>query len=489
MSNIKVRFAPSPTGPFHIGGARSALFNYLYAKKVGGTFLLRVEDTDLERSTRESEENIKNALKWLNLNWDEGIDVGGNNGPYRQSERLHIYQEVTDKLLAEGKAYRCFCDEDKLNAEREAQLAKGETPKYTGTCAHLDPAVEAKLLAENKPYTIRLRVPLDEVYAFEDMVRGHISFDSNGIGDFVIVKSDGMPVYNYGVVVDDHMMGVTHVIRAEEHISNTPRQLALFDALGWKRPIFAHISLILGSDRKKMSKRHGATSVDQYKNLGYLSEALVNFLALLGWSPTGEEEIFNHDELIQAFDMEHVAKNPAVFNIEKLNHINSVYIKKLDIEKLYELCLPHLQEAKFASANPDDAEKARLVLLCETLRDYISYGAQIKEEAALFFKKEIVIAEELQEQVKAILAEESFPIVMSEFATAIQNMEEFIPDNITLAIKALIKATKLKGKFVYMPIRIALTGQAHGPELPNVIALLGRETCLQRLKTAHLLLN
>lgn len=266
MSSMKVRFAPSPTGPFHIGGARSALFNWLLARKEKGTFVLRIEDTDLARSTRESEENIKASLQWLGMNWDEGIDVGGNNGPYRQTERLDLYKEVTQRLLDEGKAYECYCTPEELDAVRQDQMDRGETPKYNGHCEHLDEETKAKYIAEGRKPTIRLRVPLNKTYSFDDMVRGHVSFESNGVGDFVIVKSDGIPVYNFAVVMDDHMMGITHVIRAEEHLSNTPRQMAIYEALGWEVPKFGHISLILGKDYKKMSKRHGATSVEHTNN-------------------------------------------------------------------------------------------------------------------------------------------------------------------------------------------------------------------------------
>lgn len=485
---MKVRFAPSPTGPFHIGGARSALFNWLLARKEGGTFLLRIEDTDVERSTRESEENIKEALKWLHINWDEGIDVGGELGPYRQSERLDIYKEVTEQLLREEKAYYCYCSEEELDAERQAQMERGETPKYNGRCRHLSDAEKQAFEAEGRKPVVRFRTPENQVFAFDDMVRGHISFESNGVGDFVIVKSDGMPVYNYCVVIDDHYMEVTHVIRAEEHISNTPRQLAIFEALGWEKPIFGHISLILGKDYKKMSKRHGSTSVEQYKEQGYLSDALVNFLALLGWAPEGEQELFSGEELIEAFSMSRVAKNPAVFDIDKLNWLNFNYMKKLTSDELYTLCLPHLQDAGFASGLPSEDEREKLVLLCETLRDHINYGAQIKDEAALLFRKEVVVEEEHREEIAAVLAEESLDTVITAFANALKAADEITIDTVKAMIKAVMKETKLKGKFVYMPIRIALTGQMHGPELPNIVVLLGKETCIERLDNIQNLL-
>ena len=267
---MRVRFAPSPTGPFHIGGARSALFNWLLARKLNGKLVLRIEDTDRDRSKPEYEENIKAALKWLGIMWDEGVDVEGPYGPYRQMDRLAIYKKYTDQLLAEGKAYYCYCTPEELEAEREALTAKGMMPRYMGKCRNLTPEQKAEYEAQGRKPTIRFRVPEGVDLTFNDMVRGEVHFDSDGIGDFVIVKADGIPTYNYAVVIDDSLMHITHVIRAEEHLSNTPRQLLVYDALGFERPVFGHISLILGKDKKKMSKRHGATSVDQYRQLGYL---------------------------------------------------------------------------------------------------------------------------------------------------------------------------------------------------------------------------
>ena len=319
---VKVRFAPSPTGPFHIGGARSALFNWLYAHHMNGTFLVRIEDTDLKRSTKESEENIKDSLKWLGLNWDEGIDVGGDNGPYRQTERLDIYNAEVKKLIDEGKAYYCYCTEEELEESRKEQIAAGKTPVYDGHCEHLTQGQIDQYKAEGRKPVVRLKVRKDGVFAFDDMVRGHVEFQASGIGDFIIVKSDGIPVYNFAVVIDDAKMGITHVIRAEEHLSNTPRQLAIYEALGYEVPKFGHISLILGADHKKMSKRHGATSVTEYRNMGYLPQAMFNYLALLGWAPQGEQEIFSVDELVKQFSMNRVSSNDAVFDIEKLNWIN-----------------------------------------------------------------------------------------------------------------------------------------------------------------------
>lgn len=475
---VRVRFAPSPTGPFHIGGARSALFNYLVAKHNHGKFVVRIEDTDRKRSTSESEENIKEALKWLGINWDEGIDVGGPNGPYRQTERLDIYKKYTEKLLAEGKAYYCFCTPEELEAEKQAQMAKGETPVYSGKCADLPKETVEQYLKEGRPHVIRIKTPKNETIELDDLVRGHVSFDSNNVGDFVIVKSDGIPVYNYCVVLDDALMHITHVIRAEEHLSNTPRQLVIYKALGFEAPKFAHVSLILGADKKKMSKRHGATSVQQYRDMGYLPDALVNFLALLGWTPDGDQEIFSRDELIEQFTLDRVAKNPAVFDIEKLNWINFHYMKQLDEDQLYAVCLPHLQKAGYASKTPDETEAAWLKSVCAAMREHVQYGAQIVDAAKVFFTDDY--APENEETV-AVLKEETAPSVLKMFRDELAALDDVTPDTVQPLFKKIQKGLKVKGKFVYMPIRVAVTGVMHGPDLNVIVALMGRDKVLQRL--------
>ena len=472
MSDVamRVRFAPSPTGPFHIGGARSALFNWLLARKTGGKLILRIEDTDLERSSRESEENIKNALKWLGIDWDEGIDIGGEYGPYRQTERLPIYAEYTERLLASGKAYRCYCTDQELDAERQKLMAEGQTPRYLGKCRQLTAADEAALLAEGRKPTVRFRVPENQDITFQDAVRGTVSFDSNGIGDYVIVKSDGIPVYNYAVVLDDALMKITHVVRAEEHLSNTPRQILLYQALGLPLPIFGHVSLILGKDRSKMSKRHGATSVEQYKALGYLPEALVNFLALLGWSPVGEQEIFSSAELIELFSLDHVAKNPAVFDIDKLNWINSQYLKRLDLGTLTDMALPHLREAGLIEAELTAERKAWVTQVVGAVREYISFAAQIPEHAAVFFQDEITME---NGETADVLRDPDVPQVMEAFLTKLATMDPVDGEQVQAALKAVGKELKLGGKKVFMPVRVALTGKMHGPELIALIPLLG----------------
>lgn len=480
QQELRVRFAPSPTGPFHIGGARSALFNWLLARKEGGKLILRIEDTDLERSSRESEENIKASLRWLGIEWDEGIDIGGSYGPYRQTERLDIYREYTEKLLASGQAYHCYCSEEELDAERQAQMDKGENPHYGGRCRNLSQAERERFIAEGRKPTVRFRVPDNQQIVFKDLVRDTVSFDSNGVGDFVIVKSDGIPVYNYAVVLDDALMQITHVIRAEEHLSNTPRQILLYQALGLPLPQFGHISLILGKDRTKMSKRHGATSVEQYKNLGYLPEGIVNFLALLGWAPPGEQEIFSSEELIQEFSMDRVAKNPAVFDLDKLNHINAHYIKQAAPERITELALPHLRAAGYIGETLSDSQYQWLVKVVAELQGYISYAAQITEHIGVFFNDDIEFE---NEEAHEIMKDADIPKVMEVFKAKLADLEPVEPAAVQAILKGITKELKLGGKKVYMPVRIAITGKMHGPELINLIPLIGKERTLARMNT------
>jgi len=484
---IRVRFAPSPTGPFHIGGARSALFNWLLAKKyAAGKFVLRIEDTDRVRSTRESEENIKAALKWLGMDWDEGIDVGGEYGPYRQTERLDLYQKYTDQLLAEGKAYYCYCSEEEIEAERTALKAENKMPIYQGHCRNLTPEQIAQYEAEGRRPVVRFRTPENQQVRFKDLVRGDMCFDSNGIGDFVIVKADGIPVYNYAVVLDDALMKITHVIRAEEHLSNTPRQVVLYEALNMPIPTFGHISLILGKDHTKMSKRHGATSVDQYRQLGYLPEAIVNYLALLGWAPQDEKEIFSSEELIAAFSMDHVAKNPAVFEIDKLNWINAQYMKQAAPERIALLAVPHLVEKGYISGPFSEAEMKRFVRFIAVIQDHLSYAAQVVDFAAIYFndKVEVPVGE-----MSESLLDETAPAVIEMFKDMLQALDEVTAETVQPIFKAIIKAfkangQKIGGQKVYMPLRVAITGQMHGPDLAQIIEVLGRERVIARIDGA-----
>ena len=478
---FKVRFAPSPTGPFHIGGARSALFNWLVARNKNGKFLVRVEDTDLARSTRESEENIKAALKWLGLNWDEGIDVGGENGPYRQTERLDIYYKEIQRLLDEGKAYYCYCTEEELEESRTQQLAEGKTPVYNDHCRSLTEEEIAKYKESGRKPVIRLRVPKEGVFAFDDMVRGHVTFQAAGAGDFIIMKSDGIPVYNFAVVVDDALMNITHVIRAEEHLSNTPRQIAIYQALGYDIPKFGHISLILGSDHKKMSKRHGATSVDEYRKMGYLSDAVVNYLALLGWAPKGEQEIFTREELIEQFSMKRVSANDAVFDIEKLNWINFQYMKQLSPEELLELTLPFIINAGYITGPLSDEKKEWLKKVVWFVRDHLYYGAQTPENVKIFFEEMSTITDK---EMLDIMNRETSKMIIKSFAEKLSDLDTFNESSIKDVFSNLMKESGIKGKAAFEPVRIALTGEIHGPGLYTLIELFGKEKTIQRLKSS-----
>ncbi|MEH7803987.1 MULTISPECIES: glutamate--tRNA ligase [Bacillus] len=479
-NEVRVRYAPSPTGHLHIGNARTALFNYLFARSQGGKFIIRIEDTDQKRNVEGGEESQLRHLQWLGIDWDESIDKDGGYGPYRQSERNDIYKKYYDELLEKDLAYKCYCTAEELEEEREAQIARSEMPRYSGECSHLSKEEEDKLIAEGREPSIRFRVPKGEIIKFDDMVKGDISFETDGIGDFVIVKKDGTPTYNFAVAVDDYLMKMTHILRGEDHISNTPKQIMIFNAFGWDVPLFGHMTLIVNENRKKLSKRDESIIqfIEQYKNLGYLPEALFNFIALLGWSPVGEEELFTKEQFIDIFDVNRLSKSPALFDMHKLKWVNNQYVKALDLDQVVALTLPHLQKAGKVSEQLSDEENTWVRKLIALYHEQLSYGAEIVELTELFFKEQI----EYNQEAKEVLAEEQVPEVMASFAGQLERLESFTPDEIKAAIKAVQKETGHKGKKLFMPIRVAVTGQTHGPELPQSIELLGKETVLNRIK-------
>ncbi|WP_053217636.1 glutamate--tRNA ligase [Virgibacillus senegalensis] len=483
MTNeVRVRYAPSPTGHLHIGNARTALFNYLYARHLGGKFIIRTEDTDEKRNVAGGEESQLNYLKWLGIEWDEGADIGGEYGPYRQTERLDLYQKYVDELLERGLAYKCYMTAEELEQEREEQRAKGQVPKYSGAHSNLSEEEIQQFEAEGRQPSIRFRVPKDVTYQFNDIVRGDISFDSSDFGDWVIVKKNGIPTYNFAVAIDDHLMKISHVLRGEEHISNTPKQMMIYDAFNWEPPKFGHMTLILNENRKKLSKRdeHILQFIEQYKNLGYLPEALFNFIALLGWSPVGEEELFNQEQFIEIFDPERLSTSPAIFDPQKLKWMNNQYIKAADFDHVVKLTLPHLIQAERLPENMGKEQEDWALELIGLYKDQLNYGAEIVELTELFFREDIQYGEEALE----VLREEQVPEVLSVFAGMLEASEEFTPEAIKAQIKATQKETKQKGKKLFMPIRVATTGQVHGPELPNSIHLLGKGTVLARLRSA-----
>ena len=479
-NNIRVRYAPSPTGHLHIGNARTALFNYLFARSQNGTFIIRIEDTDVKRNVQGGEQNQFKYLTWLGIDWDEGVDKGGKYGPYRQTERLDIYKKYYDDLLERGLAYPCYCTEDELEREREAQRAKNEMPRYSGRCRHLTEEERAKLEAEGRTPSIRFKVPEGRTYSFHDLVKDEVSFDSDGIGDFVIVKKDGIPTYNFAVAIDDHSMEITHVLRGDDHLSNTPKQLMIYEAFGWKPPVFGHMTLIVNEQRKKLSKRDESIIqfIEQYEELGYLPEALFNFIALLGWSPVGEEEIFSREQFIDMFDPNRLSKAPAVFDTQKLAWMNNQYIKKADLDKVVRLTLPHLIKAGRLPEKMTEDERKWAETLISLYQEQLSYGAEIVELTDLFFRTTI----SYNEEAKKILREEQVPNVLEAFLHEIESLDDFRPDTVKAAIKAVQKATGQKGKRLFMPIRVATTGQTHGPELPVALSLLGKNKVASRLK-------
>ncbi|WP_058305752.1 glutamate--tRNA ligase [Gracilibacillus massiliensis] len=481
MTNeVRVRYAPSPTGHLHIGNARTALFNYLYAKHLGGKFIIRTEDTDDKRNVEGGEESQLRYLKWLGLEWDEGADIGGDYGPYRQTERLDIYQKYVDELLDRGLAYKCYMTEEELDKEREEQRANGQVPKYSGAHRDLTEEQIKQFEAEGRLPSIRFRVPESKTYVFQDIVRDKITFESSDFGDWVMVKKNGIPTYNFAVAIDDHQMKISHVLRGEEHISNTPKQMMIFEAFGWHAPQYGHMTLILNENRKKLSKRdeHILQFIEQYKNLGYIPEALFNFITLLGWSPVGEEELFTQEEFINIFDPERLSTSPAIFDPAKLKWMNNQYIKQASLDEVVELSLPHLIEAGKLPQNMTAEQKEWAVNLISLYHDQLSYGAEIVELTDLFFKKEI----QYNEEAMAVLKEEQVPEVLEGFLEQFSAIEELSPEEIKARIKATQKATKQKGKKLFMPIRVATTGQVHGPELPNAIYLLGEEIVKARLQ-------
>jgi len=471
--SIRVRFAPSPTGYLHIGNVRTALFNYLFTKRHNGTFILRIEDTDFDRVKKEYEESILEDLKWLGLNWDEGPDCGGNYGPYRQSERLNIYKELADKLLKEGKAYKCFCSEEELNKKRKESLSKGLPPRYDGKCCNL--SSEEIVSYEQKGIKPSIRFKVDSgLIEFEDTVRGKMTFKGSDIGDFVILRSDGVSAYNFAVTVDDDLMKITHVIRGEDHLSNTPRQILLNQAMGFDSPRFAHLSMILGHDKSRLSKRHGAESVKELREEGYLPEAVINYLSLLGWSSEDGREIMPLSDIIKLFSIERVSKSPAVFDIKKLRWINSHYIKNKDIAELTELSIPFFKKA---GMRMETVERQWLYKVVDAIRDNIETLSDIDKYAGIFFDE---LPPYPSPSEKWELGVETVEVLklLKEMIEAEKGITEDIADKIISGIK---EKTNLKGKKLMMPIRIALTGKTEGPELKKIMNVLGKERIIKRV--------
>jgi glutamyl-tRNA synthetase/nondiscriminating glutamyl-tRNA synthetase len=455
---MRLRFAPSPTGHLHVGNARTALFNWLLARGRGGTLVLRIEDTDAERSTRASEDGILEDLRWLGLEWDEGPDTGGPHGPYRQSARLDRYREAVQALVDRGRAYYCFCPPALLEADRARALAEGTPPKYAGRCRPLDPAASAARVASGETAAVRFAVAPGPDVTFVDLVRGPVAFSREVIGDPVIVRSDGRPAYNFAVVVDDVQMAITHVIRGEDHISNTPRQILIYDALGARPPVFAHLSLVLGPDHAPLSKRHGATSVAEFRERGYLPEALVNYLALLGWSPGGDDEIVPALEMARRFSVEKVSHSAAVFDTAKLAWINRHYMKQAAGGRLAALAYPFFERAGYCT-HSGEAARAYLEKILPLAVGSVDRIAEIPERVRFVF------AWDAAEAAALVAAEADGARVVEAMAREVAGAGPLDRDRFRAAAGRAKDRVGLKGRALFHPIRVALTAAESGPEL------------------------
>lgn len=481
MNDIRVRFAPSPTGNLHIGGARTALFNWLFARHNGGKLVLRIDDTDTTRSTDASRRQILSALKWLGLDWDEGPEVGGPHGPYYQSQRYELYRKTAEQLVAEGKAYYCYCSPEELELRRKEALAERKDPRYDGRCRHLTPDQRSLMESEGRKPVIRLQVPESGETVVHDYIRGDVSFANELLDDFVIMKSNGVPTYNFATVVDDSEMRITHILRAEEHLSNTPRQILVYQAMGRPLPVFAHVSMILAPDRSKLSKRHGATSVEEFKEQGYLPEALVNYLALLGWSPDGDEEILSLENMVRQFSLEHLGKNAAIYDIKKLAWINGHYLNEADLSQVTDQVIPLLKELKFIPEKISHSSYLYILNVVGTVRSRVKTVNEIADASTYFFKDDFTYDE------KGIRKHFSKPGVAELLSNARQRLEQLEPFNLETTedvYRKLTEALGIKTGELFHPTRLALSGRTMTPGLFEIMVTLGKEKTLQRLDRA-----
>ena len=488
MGEVRVRFAPSPTGFLHIGGLRTALYNYLFAKKNGGKFLLRIEDTDRSRFVEGAIENLIDALEWSGIGHDEGVFVEddkiiekGEHGPYIQSNRLDLYRKYVDTLIENDKAYYCFCSKERLDNLREEQRIKGQVPKYDGFCRGLSKEEVKRRIEAGEEYVIRLKLPRNQDITFDDAVRGKVTINTDEMDDQVLVKSDGFPTYHLAVVVDDHLMGITHVVRGEEWLPSTPKHVYLYQAFGWEAPKFVHLPTVLNKNRKKLSKREGDVSVEDFRSKGYLPEALINYLALVGWSPEDGEEILSLDEMVEKFSFDRVGKSGGIFDIEKLNWVNAHYIKKYPLEKIAELTEPAMIESGLMTKDEIAKDWNKYKYLVETVLDSLDTVNELPEKVSFLFGDLKVEEADAIEQLKGENTEKLITSLEKELVQVEEVDEEFAKT----VMKRVQKDTGVKGKNLYMPVRAALTGNVHGPELSNIMIILGKDELLRRLEQAR----
>jgi len=476
VAQVRVRFAPSPTGLLHVGNARTAIFNYIFAKQSQGRLVLRIEDTDVERSTDASMDQIMEDLRWLGICWDEGPDCNGPYGPYRQSLRLSVYRKYIEQLYEDGKVYKCYCSTERLEALRKDQLSKGRMPRYDGRCLSLSQEEISRMESEGLQPVLRYRVGKGPVL-FEDLVHGRMSFDQQGIGDFVVVRSGGMPAYNFVCVIDDHLMEITHVIRGEDHLSNTPRQILIYQALGWSPPNFGHHPLILGPDRSPLSKRHGATAVSQYREEGFLPEALLNYLVLLGWTPPSGEEILSMENIIRDFSIPEISRSAPVYTRKKLEWLNTSYIRSKEESRLSEMLLPYLQKAGLSQ---DLRDHDRLNRISRVLKDNLVILSEVNEYLGIFYDEKF----SFEDGVKEILSGSEGQETLRKILGALEELPEGALEDWPSFWSKMEIGTGMKGKKLFAPFRAGITGKTKGPQLADIVPLIGRERMIKRLKMA-----
>lgn len=482
MEQVRVRFAPSPTGYLHIGGARTALFNWFFAKQHNGKLILRIEDTDTERLKEDSVSQILESLKWLGIDWDEGPEKNGEYGPYYQSQRQDFYQAAAEKLLKEGKAYYCFCSEEELKQERELQRQSGGTIGYSGKCCKLSEAEVQERLALGEKPVIRLIVPKEGQIIVNDLIRGEVSFNADQFDDFIIMKSNGSPAYNFACVVDDFAMKISHVIRAEEHLSNTPKQVIIYQALGYELPQFAHLSMILAPDRSKLSKRHGATSVSEFKELGCLPEAIVNYLTLLGWSPSQEQgEIFTPEQIISTFSLAKVSKTAAIYDIQKLVWLNGQYLSKYNLEQLTTYTVPFMVKAGLLTESEAEIRHDYLLSVIDLVRPRVRTLPEVVEASSYFFQD---VTSYDEKGLAKHFNQDGVVDLLQKGRACLTNITDFNEENIEKSYRDLTDELQIKAGQLIHPTRLALTGRTVSPGIFEVMALLGKKCCLHRLDKA-----
>ncbi len=472
---VRVRFAPSPTGMLHLGGLRTALYDFLYARKNKGKFILRIEDTDQSRYVEGAVENLVSTLQDLGLDFDEGPVKGGPYGPYFQSQRLDIYRKYINELIEKGYAYYCFCSKETLEEMKAAQTAQKQTSKYDGRCKMLSKEEIDSKLAAGDSYVVRLKMPVNHTFAFEDHIRGMVEISSEQVDDQVLLKSDGFPTYHLAAVVDDHLMEITHVIRGEEWLSSTPKHVYLYEAFGWTPPAWIHLPLLLNTDRSKLSKRHGDFSVKTYLEKGFPKEAILNFVALLGWHPVEDREIISLPEMLEEFSFERVNKSGAIFDITKLDWMSGMYMRNLDIN-----IIAHEAEPFFHKAGLDTSDRRKFLKALQRARDQVSSFNNITEHAYMFYNDLTFSPEDLE-----LLKQESSIKVIDYFICKLNNMDSIDKDELTHLVKQAQEELGVKGKNFFFPLRLAMFGNGHGPDIPTLIDILGKDDALKRLKTAH----